>query len=109
MVTDVRSRLPISDDDLAAFCRKWKIVRLELFGSALRDDFDPKNSDFDLLVTWAPDSDWGVFDHVRAEGELATLLQRRVDLVDRSSVESSENYLRRRRILRSAQLVYESA
>jgi predicted nucleotidyltransferase len=45
MAIDVRSRLNISDEELAQFCRKWKIVRLELFGSALRDDFDPETSD----------------------------------------------------------------
>ena len=42
MTTKVSTRLPISYEKLEAFCRKWNIVRLELFGSVLRDDFDPK-------------------------------------------------------------------
>ena len=44
MTTKVSTRLPISYEKLEAFCRKWNIVRLELFGSVLRDDFDPKRS-----------------------------------------------------------------
>ena len=34
---------------LAAFCRKWKLAELALFGSALHDDFRP-DSDVDVLV-----------------------------------------------------------
>lgn len=36
--------------DLEALCRKYGVRRLELFGSAARDDFDPARSDIDLLV-----------------------------------------------------------
>ena len=39
------------------FCRRWKIVELSLFGSALRDDFRP-DSDMDLLVRYAPGAAW---------------------------------------------------
>jgi hypothetical protein len=37
-------------EDLARLCAQRHVRRLELFGSALRDDFDPQTSDFDFLV-----------------------------------------------------------
>ncbi len=40
---------------LAALCRRFGVMRLEVFGSAVRDaGFDPKRSDADFLVTFAP-------------------------------------------------------
>jgi uncharacterized protein len=57
----VPDTLNISEDALAAFCRKWQVVELDLFGSALRDDFGPE-SDVDLLVVYAPDAHRTLFD-----------------------------------------------
>jgi predicted nucleotidyltransferase len=37
-------------DAITAACRKHQVLRMHLFGSALRDDFDPSRSDLDLLV-----------------------------------------------------------
>lgn len=47
-----------------------------------------------------------MFDMVRMEQELAVLLGRDVDLLERKTVEQSENYVRRRAILDSAEVVY---
>ena len=47
----------MSEDQLAAFCRRWKIQELALFGSVLREDFRPE-SDIDVLVTFAPILTW---------------------------------------------------
>ena len=107
MVTDYWSRLGISDEALEAFCRKWKIAQLELFGSALRDDFTDA-SDIDLLYVTAADAGWSLFDHVEAEVELTDLMGRKVDLVSRRAIESSENYIRRRDILENTRVVYQS-
>ena len=98
-------RIAIDQSRIAAFCRAWKISRLELFGSVLRDDFGP-TSDVDVLVTFEPDSQWSLLDLVRIERELSERLGRRVDLVERSDVEASDNYIRRREILRSAEALY---
>jgi uncharacterized protein len=35
---------------IAGICRKQGVKRLELFGSAVREDFDPATSDLDFLV-----------------------------------------------------------
>ena len=103
----IRSRLGISDTELAGFCQRWQITELSLFGSALRADFRA-DSDIDLLVTFAPDARWSLIDHVKIEQELEELLGRKVDLISKRGVERSENWIRRRNILDSAELVYES-
>ena len=37
-------------DAIADACREHQVLRMHLFGSALRNDFDPSRSDIDLLV-----------------------------------------------------------
>jgi predicted nucleotidyltransferase len=90
---------------LDQFCRRWMIAKLELFGSALREDFRGA-SDFDLLVTFKPDATWSLFDHEEMETELAELLGHKVDLITRRSVEASRNPIRRDSILTSAVPVF---
>ncbi len=87
------------------FCKRWKIVELALFGSVLRDDFRP-DSDIDVLVEFASgvEYDYDTLDQIRTE--LETLFGRPVDLVEKSVIEQSENYIRRRHILHSAQTLY---
>lgn len=91
--------------DVTELCRKWGIVRLELFGSALRDDFDPE-SDIDLLYTVDEDVRWG-FEFVALCEELEALFGREVDLISRRAIEQSTNPIRRRAILSSARTIYE--
>lgn len=40
--------------DLTKLCQEFYVQRLELFGSALRDTFDPEVSDLDFLVEFEP-------------------------------------------------------
>jgi uncharacterized protein len=100
-----RPKIEIPREQIEEFCRRWKIVELSLFGSVLRDDFQPE-SDIDVLVSFAPDARRTLFDLVRIEDELADILGRKVDLVLKSGIERSENWIRRRAILESAQVVY---
>ncbi|MDP1748900.1 MAG: nucleotidyltransferase family protein [Reyranella sp.] len=67
-------------DKLDALCRRWKIAKLTLFGSQARGDARP-DSDVDLLVEYAPDADWSLFDVARLRDEMAELFGRPVDLV----------------------------
>ena len=97
--------IPIERAIVEVFCRKWKIAELALFGSVLRDDFRP-DSDVDVLVSFAPDADWSLLDHLAMEEELAGILGRKVDLVSRRAVERSANRIRRQAILGSAEVVY---
>jgi predicted nucleotidyltransferase len=87
--------LDLPEKQIAGFFRRWRISEFALFGSVLRDDFDP-------------DADWSLLDHIRMEQELSTLLGRRVDLLSRQSVERSHNWIRRQEILDTAKVVYAS-
>lgn len=101
----MNSRIALDHDKIADFCRRWKIVELALFGSALRDDFHSA-SDVDFLVSFAPDANWSLLDHVTMEDEVSGILGRKVDLVSRRAVEQSDNWIRRKAILESAQPLY---
>lgn len=102
------SRIDLPMDKIGAFCRKWKVNELSLFGSALRDDFS-SDSDLDFLVTFADDADWSLLDHAAMELELVELLGREVDLVSRRGIERSGNELRKGQILATARSIYRAA
>jgi predicted nucleotidyltransferase len=79
-------RLPIQIDreKIAAFCRARGIRRLSLFGSVLRDDFDPQRSDVDVLAEFEPGALRGVgFRYFGYGEELAAILGRKVDFCSR--------------------------
>lgn len=99
------SRVYFDRDAIAEFCRRWEITQLDLFGSALRDDFDPE-SDVDVLVTFAPGSTRSLVDLLRMEEELGAVFGRRVDLVKRDLIERSENYILRDHVLRHHEPLY---
>ncbi len=98
-------RIPIDREKIAEFCQRWKITELALFGSVLREDFR-KDSDVDILVSFAPDADWSLFDAVDMEKELSNIFDRKVDLVSRRAVERSSNWIRRKAILSTAESIY---
>jgi len=97
--------IPMDTHRIAAFCRKWKVTELAVFGSVVRGDFRP-DSDVDFLVSFAPEADWGLLDHLAMEEELSAIVGRKVDLVTRRAVERSTNRIRREAILGSAEVVY---
>jgi hypothetical protein len=98
-------QIALPETRIGEFCQKWKIAEFALFGSVLREDFR-SNSDIDVLVSFEPRAQWSLMDVVEMQNELETILGRKVDLVERSAIERSENYIRRRYILDSAEPVY---
>jgi predicted nucleotidyltransferase len=71
--------VPIAIDRkrVAEFCRAKGIRRLSLFGSVLRDDFDPESSDVDVLAEFKPGALQGVgWDYVSYGEELGRILGR---------------------------------
>ena len=84
------------------FCRRWNVVEFSLFGSALRADFKPQ-SDIDVLVTFAPKSQIGLFEIAQMQIELESVFKRPVDLVEKASL---RNPYRRREILQTAKVIY---
>lgn len=69
-------------DELAELCRRHHVLRLDLFGSAATESFDPETSDLDVLVEFKADAQVGYtgpFFHLQEE--LEQLFGRPVDLV----------------------------
>ncbi len=98
------SRITASPDAIAEFCKRWQIAELAMFGSVLGDDFN-RESDIDVLVEFEPGCVPGI-QFVSMASELSRLLGRPVDVLTRSAVERSPNYIRRREILKSAEVIY---
>lgn len=99
------SYIAMPQDKIAEFCRHNHIHSMCLFGSVLREDFSA-DSDIDILVEFEKGQGPGLMGMVKVEDELSVILGRKVDLVERQSVERSENYIRRRHILQSLETVY---
>ncbi len=87
MVDAIERHLPA----IRALCREYGVARLDLFGSAATDAFDPERSDVDFLVTYPPDYDFGPWlSRLQdLEGSLASLLGRKVDLVTTSALRNT--------------------
>lgn len=91
-----------------AFCKKWNVRELAVFGSVLREDFGP-DSDIDLLISFAPDAKVLFRDLDAMERELSEVFGRPVDLVSRRGVEQSQNAMRRQEILSNLETLYRAA
>lgn len=87
---------------IAAFCRRYHIRRLALYGSALRDDFRP-DSDIDVLVEFEPGSEPGLLGIARMERELSTVFGGRQ--IDLRTAEDLSRYFRQD-VLREAKVQY---
>ncbi len=71
---------------LASLCRRWRIERLALFGSVIRDDFRP-DSDLDVLVEFEPGATPGFIAMEELRAELSDLASgRKIDLVTRAAL-----------------------
>ncbi len=87
-------------------CVRHGVLRLDAFGSALRDDFRPDASDLDLLVEFLPmepyarvDAYFGILEELRA------LLGMEIDLVMAGAVKNpyiARDIERTRRVLYGA-------
>lgn len=76
-------------EDLERICRRHRVQRIELFGSAAGISFDPTRSDLDFLVTFQEfgfdqyaDAYFGLLEDLQA------LFQRPVDLVVASAIQN---------------------
>ncbi|MBU0610804.1 MAG: nucleotidyltransferase family protein [Armatimonadetes bacterium] len=75
----MNTQVDLDQQALADFCRRNRIRRLSVFGSALRDDFRP-DSDVDFLVEFEPEARVSLLDLIGMEIELSEMLGREVDL-----------------------------
>jgi predicted nucleotidyltransferase len=101
----MNARLPFNRDALAALCRRHRIRRLSLFGSALKGT-TASDSDVDLLVELEPGATPSLLDLADIEQRLSALLGgRRVDV---RTPEDLSRYFRDE-VVRKAEVQYESA
>jgi predicted nucleotidyltransferase len=98
-------KLSFNSERLGRFCRERGIARLELFGSALRDDFRG-DSDVDLLATLRTDAHPTLLDWAEMQEKLAEMFGRPVDLLSRRAIEGSRNRYRKHSILTTATQIY---
>jgi predicted nucleotidyltransferase len=91
-------------EEIAAICREHKVARLLVFGSVLRDDFDPRRSDIDLLVQFLPGvrKPW-MGEYTDLKDAMESLFGRSVDVVGETWI---TNPYRLRSIEREKELFY---
>jgi predicted nucleotidyltransferase len=69
-------------EEIAALCERYGVKRLDLFGSAAGDGFDPEASDLDFVVSFERRDPPDLFDrYFGLEEDLEALFGRGVDLV----------------------------
>lgn len=96
--------IDIPRDRLPDFCGRFRVRKLSLFGSVLRDDFTPE-SDIDVLVEFEPDAHATYFTLFAMEDELSSLLGgRKVDLL--TPPELSKYF--RDEVLAEAEVLYDA-
>jgi hypothetical protein len=99
---EAESRVQVPGEVIAEFCRRWKVSEFGLFGSVLREDFDP-DSDIDVLISFAPDARWSLFEWLEMIDELKRFFGREVHLVSRAAL---RNPFRRHEILRTVRIIH---
>lgn len=93
-------------EQLANLCNRYNVARLELFGSASRDDFDAEKSDLDFLIEFRDTSLPGAFDrYFDFKEALEQLFGKSVDLVEDKAI---KNPYFRQSIERDKVLLYGS-
>ena len=91
-------------DAIAEFCKRNHILRLSVFGSALRDDFTPE-SDVDILVEFVQENTPGMIGFEGIQIELAEIIGRNVDL----NTVGFLHRLFRAEVIRQSELLYAAA
>lgn len=97
-----KARIEIPKEKIASFCKKHHICKLSLFGSVLRDDFNP-DSDVDVLVEFEPGHAPSFFRLFDMEDELSAILG--VEKVDLRTPEDLSRYFRQK-VLSTAEVQY---
>jgi uncharacterized protein len=99
----VREKLP----QIIEICKRHKVRRLSLFGSALREDFDPERSDVDLLIDFAPlEPGTRARHYLDLIVELEDALGRPADVVESHSL---RNPIVQRAVQAGHQVIYDAA
>lgn len=77
-------------DAINELCRQHHVRRLDVFGSATTDGFDPQRSDVDFFVEFEPAGHEDPWTYFRLQRALTELLGRKVDLVEPAGVRNAD-------------------
>ncbi|NES21781.1 MAG: DNA polymerase subunit beta [Symploca sp. SIO3E6] len=102
----IQDRINVSQEEIINLCKQNHIQELSVFGSVIREDFN-KTSDIDFLVVFNPQIKLSLIDLVSIQYQLEDKIGRKVDLVEKRSIEKSHNWIRRQNILDTAIIIYE--
>ncbi len=89
----------------AAFCAKWGVSELYVFGSAARGELRD-DSDLDVAVRFRQGTRYSLFELIDMKDELTAIAGRAVDLFTIRGIEHMPNLVRRQAILDSLELVH---
>ncbi len=103
----LRHGIDLDTEAIRTFRRRWRISELCVLGSILRADFGP-DSDVDFLASYDRDADWDLFDHFHMEDELAAIIGRNVQIVDREAVVNGSNRVFRQEVLATAEPINDA-
>lgn len=95
------SQVALNRSQIEAFCRKYRVKKLSLFGSVLREDFSP-DSDVDVLIEFESGARAGLLRLAAMELELSAMIKRKADL--RTPAELSRYF--RDEVVTQAQVQY---
>jgi predicted nucleotidyltransferase len=97
----------VTREEIAQLCRGYGVRRLALFGSTLRDDFDPARSDVDVAVEFVSrEGESPARQYFDFKTALERLFGRSVDLVELSAMPDSRL---KRHIERTQRALYDEA
>lgn len=89
--------------EIVALCRELGVLRLDVFGSAVTDDFDVERSDVDVLVEFGPAARGGLRTYFALKDGLELILGRQVDVVSARAV---RNPYFRQQVMASREYLY---
>lgn len=79
-------QIEVPQEQIEAFCRKWKVKEFALFGSVLTEEFRP-DSDLDVMISFEQDVEYNSAMRSEMKGELEELFGgRNIDLVRKQSI-----------------------
>ncbi len=88
--------IPLVEDkktEIAAVCQRYGVERLDLFGSASGEGFDPGRSDLDFVVTFERTNSLNLFDrYFCLKEDLESLFRREVDLVMEGALRKDQRF-----------------
>ena len=99
------AQLSFNDNDIQSICRKFRIIKLALFGSVVRSDFG-SSSDVDVLVQFGQSAKGSLFDLVNLQEDLVKIFGRSVHVVTYGSL---KNPYFKKSVLEDEKVIYAEA